>query len=99
VEFITKHFSVRYDVEERNALLSGDASLPGGAVRLRASHDVKVLRPYFESKCLLESGRAIIYALVLCSHIYAFLFGILPAYKIHILLNIFQVGHAYTLFN
>jgi len=40
--FITKHFSVLYDVEERNALLSGDASLPGGAVRLRASHDVKL---------------------------------------------------------
>ncbi|CAN6279146.1 unnamed protein product, partial [Urochloa humidicola] len=39
---ITKHFSVLYDIEERNALLSGDASLPGGAVRLRGSHDVKL---------------------------------------------------------
>ncbi|KAL6634004.1 hypothetical protein ACP70R_026675 [Stipagrostis hirtigluma subsp. patula] len=41
VGFITKHFSVLYDVERRNALLHGDASLPGGAVQLRASHDVK----------------------------------------------------------
>lgn len=39
--FSTKHFSVMYDVERRNALLRGDASLPGGAVQLRASHDVK----------------------------------------------------------
>ncbi|EMS53627.1 hypothetical protein TRIUR3_34044 [Triticum urartu] len=30
-----------YDVEGRNALLRGNASLPGGAVQLRASHDVK----------------------------------------------------------
>jgi hypothetical protein len=44
---ITKHFSVLYDVEERNALLSGDAALPGGAVRLRGSHDVKVFAPLF----------------------------------------------------
>ncbi|CAO2046524.1 unnamed protein product [Urochloa humidicola] len=42
--FITKHFSVLYDVEEGNALLSGDASLPGGAIRLRGSHDVKLQR-------------------------------------------------------
>ncbi|TVU29278.1 hypothetical protein EJB05_20838, partial [Eragrostis curvula] len=41
VGFITKHFSVLYDVEERNTLLSGDASLPGGAVQLRSSLDVK----------------------------------------------------------
>nr|CAB3447191.1 unnamed protein product [Digitaria exilis] len=39
---ITKHFSVLYDIEERNALLRGDGSLPGGAVQLRASHDVKL---------------------------------------------------------
>nr|CAB3453540.1 unnamed protein product [Digitaria exilis] len=32
---ITKHFSVLYDIEERNTLLSS------GAVRLRASHDAK----------------------------------------------------------
>jgi hypothetical protein len=32
-----------YDVERNNALLRGNASLPGGAVQLRASHDVKVL--------------------------------------------------------
>ena len=62
--FITKHFSVLYDIEERNALLSGDASLPGGAVRLRASHDVKVLRPYFESERLFESGQVIIYSFI-----------------------------------
>ncbi|XP_062222811.1 outer envelope pore protein 37, chloroplastic [Phragmites australis] len=41
VGLITKHFSVLFDVEGRNALLRGDASLPGGAVQLRASHDVK----------------------------------------------------------
>ncbi|CAM0945296.1 unnamed protein product [Alopecurus aequalis] len=39
--FVTKHFSAMYDVEGRNALLRGNASLPGGAVQLRASHDVK----------------------------------------------------------
>jgi hypothetical protein len=42
VGFITKHFSVLYDVEERNTLLNGDASLPGGAVQLHSSLDVKV---------------------------------------------------------
>ncbi|KAK3158419.1 hypothetical protein QOZ80_2AG0137000 [Eleusine coracana subsp. coracana] len=41
VGFITKHFSVLYDVEERNTLLNADASLPGGAVQLRSSLDVK----------------------------------------------------------
>ncbi|WVZ74671.1 hypothetical protein U9M48_022830 [Paspalum notatum var. saurae] len=38
---ITKHFAVLYDVDARNALLRADASLPGDAVQLRASHDVK----------------------------------------------------------
>ena len=41
LSFVTKHFSAMYDVEGRNALLRGNASLPGGAVQLRASHDVK----------------------------------------------------------
>ncbi|XP_066327899.1 outer envelope pore protein 37, chloroplastic-like isoform X2 [Miscanthus floridulus] len=41
VGLITKRFSVLYDVEARNALLRGDCSLPGGAIQLRASHDVK----------------------------------------------------------
>jgi hypothetical protein len=50
VGFITKHFSVLYDVEERNTLLNGDASLPGGAVQLRSSLDVKVSRYHFESR-------------------------------------------------
>jgi hypothetical protein len=48
--FITKHFSVLYDVEERNTLLNGGASLPGGAVQLRSSLDVKV------SRCDSEPG-------------------------------------------
>jgi hypothetical protein len=46
----TKHFSLLYDVEARNTLLTGDCFLPGGAVRLRASHDVKVLRRKFDSR-------------------------------------------------
>nr|CAB3466635.1 unnamed protein product [Digitaria exilis] len=37
---ITKHFSVLYDIEERNTLLSS------GAIRLRASHDAKVSCPF-----------------------------------------------------
>ncbi|KAF0933583.1 hypothetical protein E2562_018827 [Oryza meyeriana var. granulata] len=41
VGLIAKNFSVLYDVEARNALLRGEASLPGGAVQLRGSHDVK----------------------------------------------------------
>uniref|UniRef100_J3LEM6 Outer envelope pore protein 37, chloroplastic n=1 Tax=Oryza brachyantha TaxID=4533 RepID=J3LEM6_ORYBR len=41
VGLIGKNFAVLYDVEARNALLRGEASLPGGAVQLRGSHDVK----------------------------------------------------------
>lgn len=41
VGLIAKNFSVLYDVEARNALLSGQGSLPGGAIQLRGSHDVK----------------------------------------------------------
>ena len=62
VGLITKHFSVFYDVEARNALLRGDCSLPGGAVQLRASHDVKVLRRKFESRNGFTSGQQIKFA-------------------------------------
>lgn len=62
VGFITKRFSVHYDVEARNALLRGDCSLPGGAVQLRASHDVKVLHRNFQSRNAFTSGHQIIFA-------------------------------------
>lgn len=62
VGLITKRFSVHYDVEARNALLRGDCSLPGGAVQLRASHDVKVLRHNFQSRNAFTSGQQIIFA-------------------------------------
>ena len=42
--FISKHLSINYDVEDRNALLRGSFDLAPG-LQLRATHDVKVRIP------------------------------------------------------
>nr|CAD1819905.1 unnamed protein product [Ananas comosus var. bracteatus] len=42
--FLTKHFSVLYDLESRNALLKGSFDL-ADSLQVRATHDVKVHSP------------------------------------------------------
>ena len=71
VGFITKHFSVLYDVEEGNALLNTDASLPGDAVQLRSSVDVKVPRCNPEPICvrLLVANQRMLYSFVRSLHL------------------------------